>query len=215
MTNGCFDLLHCGHVEYLAAANKKAHETGMPLLVAINSDDSVRRLKGAGRPINTLVDRAKMLCMLRCVSAVMSFNEDTPLEIVKIVKPRLLIKAEDYKDKLVVGADFVKANGGEVWLAPYRQDMSTTNLVNKSTAQVVLDAFGREALVATVRKGQKVVGPYGAIGTTTGGRRPCKLEGCTGGQIAVRWEDRKLTYCCTAGMTFKNDIWKIDSRFHS
>lgn len=134
LTNGCFDLLHCGHVEYLMAANKKAHEMGMPLLVAINSDDSVRRLKGAGRPINTLVDRAKVLRSLRCVDAVTYFDDDTPLALVKIVKPQLLIKAEDYKDKLIVGADFVKANGGEVWLAPYRQGVSTTELIEKGGA---------------------------------------------------------------------------------
>jgi hypothetical protein len=64
--------------------------------------------------------------------------------------------------------------------------------------------------VATVRKGQKVYGVGGALGTTTGGKRPCSLEGCTGVQVAVRWEDGKLTYCCTDGMTFKNDTWKVN-----
>lgn len=63
--------------------------------------------------------------------------------------------------------------------------------------------------MATVRKGQKVIGPKGELGTTTGGRRPCRLEGCKGGQIAVRWEDGTLTYCCTDGLLFKNDSWKI------
>jgi D-beta-D-heptose 7-phosphate kinase/D-beta-D-heptose 1-phosphate adenosyltransferase len=134
LTNGCFDLLHCGHVEYLMAANKKAHEMGLPLLVAINSDDSVRRLKGAGRPINTLVDRAKVLRALRCVDAVTYFDADTPLALVKIVKPHLLIKAMDYLTKEIVGSDIVKANGGEVWLAPYRQGVSTTELIEKGGA---------------------------------------------------------------------------------
>lgn len=134
LTNGCFDLLHCGHVEYLMAASKKAHEMGLPLLVAINSDDSVRRLKGAGRPLNTLADRAKVLCVLRCVDAVTYFDEDTPLVLVKRVKPHLLIKAMDYLTKEIVGADVVKANGGEVWLAPYRQGVSTTELIRKGGA---------------------------------------------------------------------------------
>lgn len=107
---------------------------GLPLLVAINSDDSVRRLKGAGRPLNTLADRAKVLCVLRCVDAVTYFDEDTPLVLVKRVKPHLLIKAMDYLTKEIVGADVVKANGGEVWLAPYRQGVSTTELIRKGGA---------------------------------------------------------------------------------
>ena len=134
LTNGCFDLLHCGHVEYLMAAARKAHEMGLPLLVAINSDDSVTRLKGPGRPINPMEHRAKVLCALRCVDAVTWFAEDTPLELVLEVRPHLLVKAEDYKDKPVVGSDFVKANGGTVWLAPYRQGVSTTELVQKGGA---------------------------------------------------------------------------------
>jgi D-beta-D-heptose 7-phosphate kinase/D-beta-D-heptose 1-phosphate adenosyltransferase len=116
------------------AAARKAHETGLPLLVAINSDDSVTRLKGPGRPINPMEHRAKVLCALRCVDAVTWFAEDTPLELVLEVRPHLLVKAEDYKDKQVVGSDFVKANGGTVWLAPYRQGVSTTELVQKGGA---------------------------------------------------------------------------------
>jgi rfaE bifunctional protein nucleotidyltransferase chain/domain len=124
-------VLHRGHVEYLMAANKKSHEMGLPLLVAVNSDESVRRIKGAGRPINILANRAKVLCALRCVDAVTFFDADTPKALVEIVKPHLLIKAEDYKHKPVVGSDFVKANGGEVWLAPFYPGLSTTELIQK------------------------------------------------------------------------------------
>lgn len=134
LTNGCFDVLHRGHVEYLMAAAKKSHEMGLPLLVAINSDESIRRIKGAGRPINTLANRAKVLCALRCVDAVTSFDADTPRELVESMKPHLLIKAEDYKHKPIVGSDFVRANGGEVWLAPFYPGLSTTGLIQKGGA---------------------------------------------------------------------------------
>jgi D-beta-D-heptose 7-phosphate kinase/D-beta-D-heptose 1-phosphate adenosyltransferase len=127
-------VLHAGHVEYLLAASFKAHEKGMPLLVAVNSDLSVTRLKGVGRPINTLGDRAKVLGALRCVDAVTWFNDNTPYELIKKVQPTLLIKAEDYANKTIVGADLVKGAGGEVWLAPYRHGLSTSEIVRKGGA---------------------------------------------------------------------------------
>jgi len=107
---------------------------GLPLLVAINSDESVALLKGAGRPVNKLEDRVAVLCALRCVDAVVSFTEETPLRLIEQMQPRLLIKAADYKDKYIVGADFVKSHGGEVWLAPYRHGVSTTEILRKGGA---------------------------------------------------------------------------------
>jgi D-beta-D-heptose 7-phosphate kinase/D-beta-D-heptose 1-phosphate adenosyltransferase len=129
LTNGCFDMLHAGHVECLLAAHGKAAELGMPLLVAVNSDASVARLKGAGRPINELKHRVKVLCALRCASAVTWFDADTPYELILQVRPMLLVKAEDYKGIELVGEKFVKSIGGKVWLAPYLQGVSTSAIV--------------------------------------------------------------------------------------
>lgn len=122
-------MLHRGHVEYLEAAQRKAHEMGMPLLVAVNSDDSVRRLKGAGRPINSLENRIAVLAALRYVDAVTWFNEDTPIRVVELVRPMLLIKAEDYWGKEIVGSELVISLGGDVWLAPYVKGLSTSAIL--------------------------------------------------------------------------------------
>ena len=128
-------MLHAGHVECLLAAGRKAAELGIPLLVAINSDDSIRRLKGRNRPVNSLVHRAKVLCALRPVDAVVWFDDDTPLELIKYVRPKLLVKAGDYKGQTIVGARFVRSIGGQVWLAPYVKGLSTSGMLRKGGAR--------------------------------------------------------------------------------
>lgn len=126
-TNGCFDLLHPGHVEYLT----EAKALGDLLVVGINDDASVSRQKGPSRPINGLVHRMTMLSALQSVDYVVAFTEDTPLEIIKILIPDVLVKGGDYKKEDVVGADFVEANGGDVVLIPFKEGHSSTGLIEK------------------------------------------------------------------------------------
>ncbi|MCC6758730.1 MAG: D-glycero-beta-D-manno-heptose 1-phosphate adenylyltransferase [Candidatus Omnitrophica bacterium] len=109
-TNGCFDILHFGHVSYLEAAKKK----GRALVVGLNSDESVRRLKGADRPVNSELNRAGVLAGLEAVDFVVIFAEDTPYNLISQLKPDVLIKGADWKDKEIAGADVVKAHGGKV-----------------------------------------------------------------------------------------------------
>jgi len=122
-TNGCFDILHRGHVELL----KKARELGDVLIVAINSDDSVKRLKGEKRPINNVYDRAYVLNALKYVDAVTYFEEDTPYEILKALRPDVLVKGGDYKPVEVVGRDIVE----KVVIIPFVKGYSTTKTINK------------------------------------------------------------------------------------
>jgi rfaE bifunctional protein nucleotidyltransferase chain/domain len=124
-TNGCFDILHLGHVEYL----NEAKAQGDVLIIAINSDESVRRLKGLDRPINNEIDRAKMLLNLKAVDCVQVFTEQTPLEIIKLIKPAVLVKGGDWKPDQIVGSDFVLANGGEVKSLMFKDGYSTSNLI--------------------------------------------------------------------------------------
>lgn len=126
-TNGCFDILHAGHVSYL----KKARALGDKLIVGINSDDSVRRLKGDDRPVNTLEDRMTVLSELECVDEVIAFDEDTPAELIKKVRPDVLVKGDDYTIEKIVGADFVMSYGGEVKTIPLLEGRSTTNIISK------------------------------------------------------------------------------------
>ena len=126
-TNGCFDLLHAGHVAYLRAARAR----GDVLLVGLNDDDSVRRLKGEGRPINPLQDRMVVLAALEMVDAVVPFPEDTPARIVEQVTPDVLVKGQDWEDKGVVGREWVESHGGEVFLAPLLDGRSTTAIVKR------------------------------------------------------------------------------------
>ena len=126
-TNGCFDLLHTGHVSLLEQARK----LGDMLIVAINTDESVRKLKGPTRPLNTEHDRALVLGALGCVDAVVMFGEDTPLELIKAVKPDVLVKGADYSKDKVVGGDVVEAAGGRVALIELVEGKSTTGLVGK------------------------------------------------------------------------------------
>jgi D-beta-D-heptose 7-phosphate kinase/D-beta-D-heptose 1-phosphate adenosyltransferase len=126
-TNGCFDLFHSGHLDLLRQTSAQGNVT----VVGINSDESVKRLKGAGRPIIPLADRVAMISALSCVDYVVSFSEDTPLNLIKAISPDVLVKGEDWRDKQVVGADVVKARGGRVEFAKLIPGISTTSLIKK------------------------------------------------------------------------------------
>lgn len=133
-TNGCFDLVHAGHVSFFRAAKKM----GDYLMVGVNSDDSVRRNKGPKRPILSLDERMEMLASLQVVDYVVAFSEDTPLELIKEVTPQVLIKGEDWKEKGVVGREWVEEQGGEVALVPLRRGYSTTSLIER-----ILERYGK------------------------------------------------------------------------
>lgn len=124
-TNGVFDLLHPGHVDVLTAARA----LGDSLIVAINSDGSVRRLKGPERPIRTEAERAIVVAALECVDAVAVFEQDTPLELITLVAPNVLVKGGDYTPETIVGADVVRARGGRVVVVPLTPGHSTTRTV--------------------------------------------------------------------------------------
>lgn len=127
-TNGCFDLLHVGHVRYLQAAR----QLGDLLFVGVNSDASVRRLKGPERPIQSEQDRAEILSALGCVDACLVFDEDTPERLIKAVKPDTLVKGGDWPVNKIVGADYVMSYGGDVRSLPFVDGKSTTQLVTKA-----------------------------------------------------------------------------------
>ncbi len=126
-TNGCFDILHYGHAKYLELAKSKADI----LVVAVNSDASVRKLKGPARPLVSQMFRAKMVAALESVDYVVIFSEETPLEIIKSLKPDVLVKGGDWKEDKIVGADFVKSRGGRVYSLKFVQGFSTTNIIEK------------------------------------------------------------------------------------
>jgi len=126
-TNGCFDLLHPGHIDYLA----KARALGDVLIIGLNDDDSIRRLKGPGRPINPLADRAIMLAALKSVDLVIPFQEDTPLQLITALKPDILVKGGDYQPDDIVGAEEVRANGGTVIVMSFVDGHSTTSLIKR------------------------------------------------------------------------------------
>lgn len=126
-TNGCFDILHRGHIQYL----KKAKQLGGILIVGLNSDTSVRRIKGRARPIFNQKDRARLLSSLTCVDYVVIFNQDTPLSLINALKPDVLIKGADWKGKKVVGADLVKSWKGKIKLIPYLKGYSTTSIISR------------------------------------------------------------------------------------
>jgi D-beta-D-heptose 7-phosphate kinase/D-beta-D-heptose 1-phosphate adenosyltransferase len=127
MTNGCFDILHAGHVQYL----EQAKEFGQRLIVAINDDASVSRLKGSSRPLNTLKQRAAVLSALRVVDWVVPFSEDTPERLIRRVCPDVLVKGADYRIEEIAGADYVIAEGGLVKLLPLTPDCSTSGIIEK------------------------------------------------------------------------------------
>lgn len=121
-TNGCFDLLHLGHVDYLS----RAADFGDKMIIGLNTDRSVSSLKGPSRPINDERSRALVLAALSCVSAVILFDEPTPLELIRLVNPDVLVKGADYSVENIVGADIVIAGGGSVKTIPFVDGYSTT-----------------------------------------------------------------------------------------
>ena len=127
LANGCFDLLHVGHVRYLSSARA----LGDLLIVGLNSDASVRRLKGDGRPVQPAPSRARVLASLASVDAVVLFGDDTPLALIEAVRPDLLVKGADYDLDQVVGASLVRGYGGQVKLAPVEPGHSTTATIKR------------------------------------------------------------------------------------
>lgn len=126
-TNGCFDILHAGHVQMLNEAKKQ----GSYLIVGLNSDASVKRLKGESRPVNKENDRKFLLENLKAVDEVIIFEEDTPLNLIKKIKPDVLVKGGDWSLDQIVGGDFVIDNGGEVKSLIFKDGYSTTNIIQK------------------------------------------------------------------------------------
>ena len=126
-TNGVFDLLHPGHVRYLQAARAE----GDALIVAVNSDRSVRAIKGPTRPLNPEHERAEVIGALACVDAVVVFDEDTPADIIRLVQPDVLVKGADWAADQIVGRDTVEARGGRVVRIPVEQGWSTTGIVQR------------------------------------------------------------------------------------
>ena len=129
-TNGVFDLLHPGHLELL----EDSAAQGDVLLVAINSDESVKRLKGPGRPVYPAPERAELLLSLRWVDAVTVFEEETPLETIRLVRPHVLVKGAEYGAGAIVGEDDVVGWGGRVWRYPMREGHSTSRIIEKMRA---------------------------------------------------------------------------------
>jgi D-glycero-beta-D-manno-heptose 1-phosphate adenylyltransferase len=126
-TNGCFDILHLGHVDYLS----KAADLGDVLIVGLNSDESIHRIKGGNRPILDQKSRAMTLASFSFITAVIVFEEDTPLELIKMIQPDVLVKGSDYKSDEIVGADLVLARGGQIQTIPFVDGYSTTAIENK------------------------------------------------------------------------------------
>ncbi|MBE9536033.1 MAG: D-glycero-beta-D-manno-heptose 1-phosphate adenylyltransferase [Proteobacteria bacterium] len=126
-SNGCFDILHVGHVRYLQAARA----LGDCLVIAVNSDSSIRGLKGEKRPIVPQGERAELLAALECVDYVTIFEEPDPLNVIKSIKPSSLVKGGDWSEDQIIGGDFVKSTGGRVELIPYIEGASTTNIIEE------------------------------------------------------------------------------------
>lgn len=129
-TNGCFDILHVGHIDYLERAKKM----GDILVIGMNSDNSVRRLKGPSRPVNRQGDRARVLASLECVDFLTIFNEPTPAALIEKLSPDILVKGGDWKSRDIVGGDFVKSYGGKVVSLKFVKGYSTTGLLKKITS---------------------------------------------------------------------------------
>lgn len=130
-TNGCFDILHYGHLHYLA----QARDLGQRLIIGLNSDASVRRLKGTHRPIQDLRTRQMMLASLEFVDAVVMFEEDTPLQLIEAILPDVLVKGGDYSPEAIVGAKAVSATGGEVKVLSFIPGYSTSSIESKIKQQ--------------------------------------------------------------------------------
>jgi rfaE bifunctional protein nucleotidyltransferase chain/domain len=126
-TNGCFDILHRGHLDLLA----RAADLGNILILGLNTDNSIRRIKEQGRPVTSEQDRAFQAASLLCVDAVCLFDEDTPEALIKMIKPDVLVKGGDYNMDQIIGADFVKSIGGSVEIIPFIEGYSTTSIINR------------------------------------------------------------------------------------
>jgi D-beta-D-heptose 7-phosphate kinase/D-beta-D-heptose 1-phosphate adenosyltransferase len=133
-TNGCFDILHAGHVDYI----NKAKEKGDKLIVALNTDESVRRIKGAGRPVISQEERAFIISNLKVVDYVTFFNEDTPKEIIDKLIPDVLVKGSDWSIDNIVGRETVESNGGMVKTIDFISDQSTSKIIDK-----ILRVYGK------------------------------------------------------------------------
>ncbi len=134
-TNGCFDILHAGHINYLEAAKEK----GNILIIGINSDRSVKKIKGTLRPIMPGADRAVVLAALNCVDYVVFFNESTPLKLIQKLNPDILIKGADWKKNSIVGSAAVKSKGGRVLTVPLLKNRSTSKTIN-----IILKRYGKK-----------------------------------------------------------------------
>ena len=130
-TNGCFDLLHAGHTDYLA----RAADLGDVLIIGLNTDSSVSRLKGRSRPLNNQEARARVLASLAFVDSVILFEKDTPAELITAVRPDVLVKGGDYSADEIAGADIVRENGGRVLCIPLLEGYSTSGIIEKILAE--------------------------------------------------------------------------------
>ncbi|WP_162054012.1 D-glycero-beta-D-manno-heptose 1-phosphate adenylyltransferase [Pontibacter pamirensis] len=131
-TNGCFDLLHLGHVDYL----EKASQLGDKLVLGLNTDASISRIKGPNRPLQDEMSRARIMASLLFIDAVVLFDENTPQELIEAVQPDILVKGDDYTIENIVGHEVVLARGGEVKTVPLVKGYSTTNIVKKIEKQL-------------------------------------------------------------------------------
>lgn len=126
-TNGCFDILHKGHIEYLS----KARNLGDFMIVGLNTDQSVKKLKGENRPVQDETSRATILAALSFIDLVVLFNEDTPYNLISLIKPDILVKGADYKESEIIGYDVVKKNGGKIITIALTDGYSTSNIIEK------------------------------------------------------------------------------------
>jgi len=126
-TNGCFDILHLGHIDYLS----KARQLGDFLIIGLNTDKSVRKIKGNNRPVNNQEARAVLLASLSCVDAIILFDEETPYDLINIVQPDILVKGSDYKPHEIVGADILEKSGGKIETIDFLEGYSTTAIIKK------------------------------------------------------------------------------------
>jgi rfaE bifunctional protein nucleotidyltransferase chain/domain len=129
-TNGCFDILHKGHIKYLSESADK----GDILIVGLNADDSVKRLKGENRPVQDQESRAISLAALSFIDYIVLFNEDTPIRIIEIIQPDILVKGGDYEPENIVGYDVIKSSGGKIITIPFEKGYSTSSIINKLIA---------------------------------------------------------------------------------
>lgn len=126
-TNGCFDILHLGHIEYLI----KSLDFGDVLIIGLNSDNSIRKIKGPGRPVNDEHARATILASLSFVHAIVLFDQETPYELIQCIRPDVLVKGDDYQVDQIVGNDIVRAGGGEIKTVGLTEGYSTTGIIKK------------------------------------------------------------------------------------